>query len=316
MARQKFSEAFQWILVGFMITMSLLFLFPPDYLLAKQFSEYAIHWMILCLVIGIIALFFGNERFLYTGFITCGIIAFYLMNAFNTDLRLANFNNSNSFTVLFANLTLGNDEEEKTLSAMYQKDADVLVIEELTPDKVSMIQKMKLRYPHQFMLPRIDPLGKAVLSKFNFHHQHNYDIKGIPVLELNIMNDSKDSFNLVVANCLPPITMSSYQNVTGFLDSLAIHIKNKNQNVIVAANFNLVPWAREVINFRVNAGLNSSRRDNAEGSSNKNAFGIFNPPNNEIFFSRGLECSLLHVVNDSKGNQIGLYGRYQKKAKK
>ncbi len=315
MSKQQISESIQWAMVGFIITMSLLFLFPPDYLLAKQFSGFAIHWMILCLAIGILALFGENEKFMYTGFLSSGVIAFYLMNSFNTDLRLANFNNSNAITVLFANLTLGDDDDEKTLSSIYQKDADIIVIEELTPDQVQLLQRIKTRYPYQFMLPRVDPLGKAVLSKLKFQSHNSFEIKGFPVLQLVISTDSNDSFNIVVTNCLPPITMNTYQNVSQFLDSLAIRITSEYQNAIVAANFNLVPWSRELRNFRVKANLISSRRDNTEGSTNTNAFGILNSPNNEIFYSKELECSMFHVINDSKSKQLGLYGRYQKKEK-
>jgi endonuclease/exonuclease/phosphatase (EEP) superfamily protein YafD len=311
MIRQHISESIQWIIVGFIITMSLLFLFPPDYLLAKQFSGFAIHWMISCLIIGILALFFGNEKFLYTGFICCGIVAFYLMNSFNTDLRLANFNNTNAITVLFVNLTLGDDDQEKTLSAIYQNDADVIIVEELTPDRVELLQRIKARYPYQLLLPRADPLGKAVLSKIDFQSKTMFDIYSIPVLRLVLLNESKDSFNLLVSNCLPPITMNSYQNVNLFLDSFANMIHLDFTGTILAANFNLVPWSRELRNFRLKAGLISSRRDNTEGIPNGNA--LLNAPNNEIFYSKDLECSMLHIINDSRSHPLGLYGRYQKK---
>ena len=313
MAKQQISESIQWSMVGFIITMSMLFLFPPDYLLAKQFSGFAIHWMVVCLIFGILALFLRNDKFMYTCFFSSGVIAFYLMNSFNTDLRLANFNNNNAITVLFANLTLGDDNEEKTLSSIYEQDADVIIIEELTPDGVHLLQKIKTRYPYQFMMPRIDPLGKAVISKFNFQSKNYFEIHGIPVLQLEMVNETKDSFNIIVSNCLPPITMSSYQTVSLFLDSLASLITNKYQNAIVAANFNLVPWSKELRKFRIKSRLNSSRRDNTEGSSNTNAFGILNSPNNEIFYSKKLECSMFHVINDSRSNQLGLYGRYQKR---
>jgi endonuclease/exonuclease/phosphatase (EEP) superfamily protein YafD len=310
MIKHQISESIQWAIVGFIITMSLLFLFPPDFLLAKQFSEYAIHWMVICFITGILALFLENEKFL-----SSGVIAFYLMNSFNTDLRLANFNNTNAITVLFANLTLGDDDEEKALSSIYLKDADVMIFEELTPEEVPLLQKLKARYPYQFMLPRVDPLGKAVISKLKFQSHLSYEIYDVPVLQLNLVNDFADSFNIIVVNCLPPLTMKTYQIVSRFLDSFAIRIHSNYQNVIVAANFNLVPWSREQRNFRIQAGLISSRRDNTEGGTNTNALGILSAPNNEIFYSKDLECSMFHVINDSKSKQLGLYGRYQKKVK-
>lgn len=313
MYRWQLPESMQWILVGFIIAISLLFLFPPDLLLAKQFSGYAVHWMVFCLALGIVALFTGNEKFLYTGFLASGLIAFFLMNSFNTDLRLARFNDANSITLAFANLTLAADEAGRSMQSVYDKDADVVIIEELTPDQVSLLQRMKARYPYQYMLPRIDPLGKAVLSKLSFQSDSIYEMVGNSVLRLLVVNESRDSFNIVVTNCLPPLTMSSYQNLNYFLDTLASQIRNEIPNALVTANFNLVPWSRELRNFRMKAELNSSRRDNAEGSPNVKALGILSAPNNEIFYSRSLECSMFHIINDSKSNQLGLFGRYQKR---
>ncbi len=313
MAKQKIAESIQWMVVGFIATMSLLFLFPPNFLLAKQFSEYAIHWMIICLIIGVIALFLGNEKFLYTCFTASGMLAFFLMNSFNTDLRLANFNNTNAITVLFANISLGSDDDEKTMGALYQKDADIIILEEFTPDMVSLLQKIKTRYPYQYMLPRIDPYGKAVISKLSFKNHHNFDLFGIPVMELELTTNISDKLNLLVANSLPPLTMNSYQNLSFFLDSLAGRIEEHPDNTILTANFNLVPWSRELRNFRIKASLISSRRDNTESATNTSGFGILNTPNNEIFYSKNLECSMFHIIKDSKSNTIGLYGRYQRK---
>jgi endonuclease/exonuclease/phosphatase (EEP) superfamily protein YafD len=313
MVKIKIAESVQWILIGCIVIISLLFLFPPDFLLAKQFSEYAIHWLVICLLIGILSLFLGNEKFLYTGFIASGILAFYLMNSFNTDLRLANFNNGNAVTVLFANLTLGSDEEEKTINALYQKDADIIVLEEFTPNMVAYLQKLKVRYPYQFMLPRIDPYGKAFISKLRIQNHQTSELFGIPVLELKLIFGFNEPLNLLIVNSLPPLTMKSYQDLSFFLDSLASRIHSELESTILAANFNLVPWSRELRNFRIKGNLISSRRDNTDGTNYATGFGILNAPNNEIFYSKNLECSMFHVIKDSKSNPIGLYGRYQKK---
>ncbi|MGB4968443.1 MAG: hypothetical protein WBO31_02850 [Saprospiraceae bacterium] len=310
----NYSKLFQWIIISVIILISLVFLFPPNYLIVREYSGYAIHWMLICLIIGIISLFIGNEKILYSSFFASGLIAFFLMNSFNTDLRLASFNNPSSISVLFANLTLSNDDENKTMNTIYLIDADIVLIEELTPDKIKLLQEIRSKYPYQSMLPRVDPLGKAVLSKFKFYEESSFGIFGNPILNLGVINDTNDSFKILVSNSLPPITLNSYQKLNLFLDSLAVKIKLDFPNVLLAANFNLVPWSKELRNFRIQTGLVASRRDNNEGESNSGAFGILNTPNNDIFYSKGLECSRFNVLKDTKDNAFGLYGRYQRRA--
>ena len=175
---------------------SLVFLFPPNYLIVREYSGYAIHWMLICLIIGIISLFIGNEKILYSSFFASGLIAFFLMNSFNTDLRLASFNNPSSISVLFANLTLSNDDENKTMNTIYLIDADIVLIEELTPDKIKLLQEIRSKYPYQSMLPRVDPLGKAVLSKFKFYEESSFGIFGNPILILGVINEYIDNFKI------------------------------------------------------------------------------------------------------------------------
>jgi len=306
-------DKIQWIFIVIILAVSIMFIFPPSFLLMYKFSDYAIHWMLLCLLIGIVSLFIGNEKFLYSCFISTGILAFFLMNSFNTDLRLTKLNNPASISLLFVNLTFTNDAIDHSLQSIYGLDPDILVLEELSPDNIEKLQSTRSRYPYQTMLPRIDPLGKAVLSKFPFYEESSFGIFGNPILNLGLKNQLNDSFKILVSNSLPIETSNSFSKMNQFLDSLCSKIKKDFPNVILTANFNLVPWSRELRNFRIKTGLMASRRDNNEGISNAKTLSIFNTPNNEIFYSRSLECSYFKVLLDSEGNELGLYGRYQKR---
>ncbi len=306
-------EKIQWILIAMILGISILFIFPPAFLLIYRFSDYAIHWMLLCLLIGIVSLFIGNEKFLYSCFFSSGILAFFLMNSFNTYLRLVSLNNPASISLLFVNLTFTNDDINSSLQSIYNMDPDILVLEELSPDNIEKLQSTRARYPYQTMLPRIDPLGKAVLSKFPFYEESSFGIFGNPILSLGLTNQLNDSFKILVSNSLPMETSNSFSRMNEFLDSLSVKIKKDFPNVILSANFNLVPWSRDLRNFKIKTGLMASRKDNNEGISNTRTLSILNTPNNEIFYTRSLECSYFKVLLDSEGNELGLYGRYQKR---
>ena len=82
---------------------------------------------------------------------------------------------------------------------------------------------------------------------------------------------------------------------------------------IISANFNLVPWDKQMRDFKLNTKLNSSRRDQNDGSNNSQIWNVLNVPMNEIFYSQELECAAFKEIVDFKGNSIGLYGKYQLK---
>ena len=53
----------QWILIAIYAICTVIILFPPDILLFKKVSNYAVHWMMFCLFSGIVFLIFGLCRY-------------------------------------------------------------------------------------------------------------------------------------------------------------------------------------------------------------------------------------------------------------
>ncbi|HEX5624710.1 MAG TPA: hypothetical protein VFX48_01735, partial [Saprospiraceae bacterium] len=304
-------DRLEWSLLVLVLLGAVFFLVPPDYFSLRQVSAYAIHWLFLCLCVGIAALFAGMDRLLYAAFGASAIMALFLMNAYNMDLRLARGNEPEGISLVFANLSLSEDGERNSLAGLNPYDADLLLFEECTPDAVPLFENLHSDYPHQLIMPRADPQGKAILSKFPFIERTSFTIAGHLVVQIGIRRFTGDSFRILIANALPPITMTAYQQLHNFLDSLSNHIRPEWTGTILAANFNVIPWSKEFRSFRLKTGMVGSRRDNQEGSTHASALDFFLAPYNEILFSGHLECSRFQVIADTKGNPFGLYGRYQ-----
>lgn len=301
-------------MVILIVAMSLFFIFPPEgFLWAKKYSNYAIHWMLICLLGGIITLFIENERLLYTFMVCSGLVAFYLMNSFNTDLKLASFASPNSIQIAFINPTLSSGIKTEVLKMLDKKNADVIIMEEFTPDLVEMAGQVQNLYPHQYLLPRIDPLGKAVLSKFLLSSQSEFELLDNPLINLYITNSRNDSFQIVVSNHLPPITLMAYRKLNQFLEALSNALSGAHKNLILVADFNIVPWSKELREFRSNSGLVASRRDNADFGPETGYLDILKAESMELMYSKNLECSYFEIITDTFGNPIGIIGRYQKK---
>jgi endonuclease/exonuclease/phosphatase (EEP) superfamily protein YafD len=303
-----------WIVIVLsivVITLTIFFILPPNNLLAKKLSPFAIHWMLFCFFAGFLCLALSKTNLMYVFFSCTATLAFILMNAYNTDLKLAITSNKKEISVQFINLSLSGDDEPNTIQKLIAQNPDIILIEELTPNWMPLLEIQKLRYPYQVLFPSIDPLGKAILSKFPVVMSDTLLYSGIPVLSASIQNDNKNKIKLVVSNFLPPLTLSSYGKLNLLLDSLSGYLLRQTDPVILAANFNVIPWSKELRTFRDKAKLVASRRDNNEGVVNSNVLGILNAPQNEIYFGKGLDCSLFTVLKDSKNDPFGLLGKYQ-----
>ncbi|MCC6753472.1 MAG: endonuclease/exonuclease/phosphatase family protein [Saprospiraceae bacterium] len=307
------SSAWQWAVVGLIIAVSIIFLFPPDLLIAKLFSSYAVHWMLFCLLAGIVSLFMGYERLLYTCFICTGVLAFYLMNSFNTDLKFSKLSRPNSIQVLFANPTLSTDRLDETMEHLLGQGADLIILEEFTPVGVELATHGRSDYPHQYLLPRADTQGKGVLSKLPLIGARQQEWMGNLVVDFGVTIPGSDTLHVCISTHLPPITMDGYRKLGSFLDTLAGELSRTTSRQLLVANFNLVPWSRELRNFRRLSGLKASRRDNADAGQANSPIDILNAPNFELMYSNDLECTGYSTVVDSSGKTIGLVGRYQHK---
>ncbi|MDQ3141174.1 MAG: endonuclease/exonuclease/phosphatase family protein [Bacteroidota bacterium] len=308
------NQLFQWTISGLIILLSLLFLYPPEILLVKQLSGYTIHWMFFCLLLGLLFLILGLDRLLYVCFICCGVLSLFLLKSYNSNLNLAHFNSLHAVSVLFVNPSLSNDTHDEIISLIEKSHADLVIIEEFTPEWLNLVQALNKNYPYQVEQLRIDPYGKCILSRFPLENKKIIDAKGIPVLIAEMITEGKDRFLIGALNLIPAITMHDYQKLLAFIDVLSNSLTKLNPHQIIAANFNINPWSSELSTFKIKNNLESSRRDNNDGHDEGQLRNIFNVPKNEIYFNKKMECSMLRILHDGHGLAIGIMGRYQLKS--
>ncbi len=295
------------------VALTIFFILPPEFLLAKKIAPFAIHWMLICLIAGLFCLAISENNLLYVFFGCTATLAFVLMNAYNTELKLAITGRDREFSVQFVNLSLSGDDENGTMQKLIGQNPDVILIEELTPNWLPYLELQHSRYPHQVLLPRADPLGKAILSKYPIVKRDTLTYAQVPLLAGTIRLENQDEVKLMVCNFLPPLTLSSYSKLNLFLDSLSNHLLHESKPVVLAANLNVIPWSKELRNFREKSNLVASRRDNNEGVVKSNVLEFLNAPQNEIYFNSGVDCSLFAVLKDSRNDPFGLLGKYQLK---
>ncbi|MBK8154181.1 MAG: endonuclease/exonuclease/phosphatase family protein [Saprospiraceae bacterium] len=300
-----------WVVAGMIILVTALFIFPPENLLIKQLSQFAVHWIFATLILGIFFLIVDNDHLLYISFAACGFMSLFLMRSYNTSLKLAISDNVHSVSVAFMNPSICTDDEIAIIQNIRKFNPDIVVLEEFTPDWLSLSEEIKNSHPNFLELMRIDPLGKAIYSKNEIFKKDTFDLALSPVIYAGILTKGKDTFYMGACNLLPPITLSSYRKLSSYLDTLSQTVFPTFKNNLLCANLNIIPWSGELLHFKAMTNMASSRRDNNLGQDKSSFFGIFNAPKNEILFSETMECAMFQVMKDSHENPFGIFGRYQ-----
>ncbi|HOJ89555.1 MAG TPA: hypothetical protein PLH86_00550 [Saprospiraceae bacterium] len=301
----------QWILIAIYAICTVIILFPPDVLLFKKVSNYAVHWMMFCLFSGIVFLIFGLNRLLFFCFGASGAISLFLMSSFNSELKIQKTEKSErGMTVLFANPSLSNDDYYNTVRSIAAPNVDIILLEELTPDWLDLLNDLKKIYPYHLIYAMSDFSGKAILSKIPLFYNDTIKTNGNSILKSSIQYENLDTIDIFICNSLPPITMQDYKKLTENLKTLSEYIGTRNKRSIIGANLNIVPWSPELLQFKSKSNFNSSRRDNSQSHLTMSFFGIFNTPKNEILFSQDMDCNQFNIIVDNNENPIGLFGRY------
>ncbi len=303
----------EWAIAICILIISFIFIFPPEYLLTKQISRFAIQWMFICLALGIIFMFMDYEKLLFISFSSAGAIASFLLYSYNSSFNLAANSTEESLSIAFVNPSLSTDEIDSTQYKILKLDPDIIILDELSPDWKKLTLELNLKYSNSVVLNRIDPYGKAIFSKYEFIEIDTIDPTINPVLSIQTTLASKKKIQITVANSLPAVTKSDIKKLNIRLLELSTLINSISSPHILSANLNLVPWDKQMRDFKINTKLNSSRRDQSDGSTNTLIWNVLNVPMNEIFYSKELECAVFKEINDYKGNSIGLYGKYQLK---
>lgn len=301
------------ILVGMVISICI---YPPQLVFAKKISDYTVHIMIVLLVSGMFFLLLEKNKLMFASFAYCGILCLFLKGNVNQGLKLAVSSGTPTITIGHFNAASVAEDYSILIDAITDTDADVVSINELTPDWEYVLTKELSRiYPHQAKMVRIDPFGLGILSKkpieridtIEFYdNQHPHLMVEVPI---SLMKDVQ----IINSYFLPPLTRKEYGDYRVELTKMGQKISDMRGPTIVAGDFNLSDWSAELREFKFQSGLISSRRD----VSPKTTTGLktwMNFPIDHILFNNALECSSFQTVNDSIGNHLGIVGTYQLRA--
>lgn len=290
-----------------MIVVTLLFLFTPNLATLAGLSSHAFEAVLLFLGSALGFMMLDRPKIMFTCLGMCAILCLYLKKTSNSSIQSLFRQADIDFSLCQVLINAGTDEYENISRRLRASKADILNIQELTPDWALVLHDgLSEEYPYRTEMNRIDPYGMVVYSKYPIlkkdtlvfrDTQLNYEI---PLLKLQLDIEGR-LMNFISCHVLPRLNTSDFNKVQHFLDSLTVWVTDGDTlPKLIAGDFNLSPWDFSLQQLISDTRLNLSQREPH----------LFIQPFEHILYSSTLRCDQLEEVRTHGGLHLGIQGYY------
>jgi hypothetical protein len=294
------------IVAAIIIILTVLAVFMPSFEIWKNAHEYYVHFLLFLILSGIVGLILDNKTVLFTSFSCAMMLALFLKNASNTDLKDPTINDEVHITAAHINLSAITDVQS-VINIIEDPLVDIISFQEYTPDWANIIPFIaSKKLPYNFTNVRIDLYGKAIFSKHPLLNPQMLTNKNNVNLQCTISINGQN-FEIISAYMTPALDKLSKEIAKEEFQYLAEKVLAIDNHLILLGEFNQVYWAHDILAFRNTTGLLNSRRD-IDPSKLK-------MPYNHTFFSNNMECYYFEDIIDTEENYYGSIGSYQLKKK-
>ncbi len=195
-----------------------------------------------------------------------------------------------TFSLLSANVLMENRDSAAFLAIVEQYDPDLLLVMETNEWWMAQLQPIRERYAHHIEQPQENHYGMALYSRFPLQETeiHYFEDDGTPAIYTVIQLPAGDEVIFYGEHPRPPLPENSVKAADKELIKVANRAFAADLPVVVAGDFNDVPWSYTVETFASISHL----RDIRIGRGFYNTFDANNRflrlPIDHVFLSPGL----------------------------
>lgn len=161
----------------------------------------------------------------------------------NAIMPLGSAQSSQQLKIMQINLNSKNGEFEKVRHCIEEISPDVICIEEVSAKWQTYFRLNLKNHPYQFVVPKEDNFGIAILSKTPLEKQGTkYFVDGVPTLMADV-SVAQEPITIICTHPLPPIDPQLYKLRNDQLDGIASLIKNQKNKVILSGDLNATKWS-------------------------------------------------------------------------
>lgn len=199
--------------------------------------------------------------------------------------------------VLLANLEAGNDRYGRMAALVERTDADVVALNELSPDWARELEPSLEGYPYRKRALLGGAYGIGLYSRLPLEHARiaRFPVADGPPTVVAELELAGEPVTFVLTHVHTPFAGSIHERQ---LQALAAARPEMNERLVVCGDFNAVPWSGPLGDLRAEAGLHGS--SDALDASWPTWGGLLGVPLDDCLTSDGVA-----VVSRSRGPDIG-----------
>ena len=273
-------------------------------------QSFAPQIMMAYLVLGLGFLLISQKRLMFTSFACCAALCLFLKDASGEVLKHPAPTGQPNVSIAHFNLANSENDIEAQIQAMLDTKADLLSIQELTPDwEMPLLQMLEMDYPYFKSIPDLGINGVAVYSKHPFESIDTFHYKNIPNI-IGSISFEEHSFFFIASHTQPAFTEKAYLSQQAHLEKVAQKCQQIADPLVTFGDYHATPWSEEIRHFRMLAELNDSRR-NLSPSYPHASMSFFDIPIDHIFFTDHFQCTSFHTISGESSDHLGIQAVFE-----
>lgn len=250
---------FWTILIGIFLASFLPHIFP-NYWLTDIFSHFKLQYIILLLML-LLGVFFNKKRIfsvllivILIGWNSWFILPLYLENPGQ------NKTSTHSISILSINLLASNTNYLEVKNLIREKDADVLILLELSPQWENQMEKLYEIYPYRLMYPQKNNFGIGFLSKEPITSKLIIFGNNFPPSILGQLRVDDQLISILATHPVPPVNQDMFELRNLQLKKIAKFRHRYKENFIVIGDLNTTSYSLHFRQLLKASGLRDSRK--------------------------------------------------------
>lgn len=251
---------FQIVLFG--ITFGSIFphLFP-DFWLTDIFAHFKLQYVIILMFFLLpIALYPAKKKIIPIGLIIILTVwnSWFIVPLYVQD-KVVMENSGESLSILSMNLLASNTNYAEAIDLIREKDPDILVISELSPQWEAQLQELYPYFPFRQMVPQNNNFGIGMLSKIPMISEVTHLEKDFPPSIHGEIQINGSMVSILATHPVPPVGRERFELRNEQLQEIARLSARENGNFILVGDLNTSSFSKHFQDLLENGNLKDSR---------------------------------------------------------
>lgn len=262
-----------YLLTGLLLIINIFSYLGEYHYRFELLTHFRLQYLILFFVSSLFFIIFFNKKWLFLSFIGLVFNAIPVLSIY-LPTEIDSTDKQNQASLLLTNVLSSNQSYDALLNRINLKQADIIVVLELTPIWAYELKVIDKQYPYQKLISRRDNFGIGLYSKYPFGDAKVMDFASddIPSITATIQINGKQ-LNIIATHPMPPFNESFAERQKIHLENLALFAQTKRvitnikdtSLILVAGDLNSTQWSPSYKKLINTTGLKNTRHDKIKG---------------------------------------------------